>query len=254
MSFSTQVAVITGGAGGIGFETACKLAAEGSRVCVVDLKQSALDEAQVRLEQEVPSHSGTMMFACDAAADDSAERCVAAVIAKWGRLDVLVQAAGITGKTGITTDVVDPADFDSVLRINLRAIFLFCRAALRIMKTQRYGRIVNIASIAGKEGNAGMLAYSASKAAVIGLTKSIGKEFADGHGDITCNAIAPAVVRTAMVAAMPDHQVKYMTDRIPMKRTGTLDEITSLILFVASKPCSFTTGFCFDATGGRSTY
>ena len=150
MSFSTQVAVITGGAGGIGFETACKLAAEGSRVCVVDLKQSALDEAQVRLEQEVPSHAGTMMFACDAGADDSAERCVAAVIAKWGRLDVLVQAAGITGKTGITTDVVDPADFDSVLRINLRAIFLFCRAALRIMKTQRYGRIVNIASIAGK--------------------------------------------------------------------------------------------------------
>jgi NAD(P)-dependent dehydrogenase (short-subunit alcohol dehydrogenase family) len=120
------------------------------------------------------------------------------------------------------------------------------------MKRQRYGRIVNIASIAGKEGNAGMLAYSTSKAAVIGLTKVIGKECAESG--VTCNAIAPAVVRTAMVAAMPDAQVKYMTDKIPMKRTGELHEVADLIGFAASKACSFTTGFCFDCTGGRATY
>jgi len=131
-----------------------------------------------------------------------------------------------------------------------------CRGALRYMLDRRYGRLVNIASIAGKEGNAGMLAYSASKAAVVGLTKVVGKEYADTaqFGSITCNAVAPAVVRTPMVAAMPAQQVKYMTDKIPMKRTGELDEVASLVAFIASKDASFTTAFCFDATGGRATY
>ena len=115
------------------------------------------------------------------------------------------------------------------------------------------GRIVNVASISGKEGNAGMLAYSTSKAAVIGLTKVIGKEFAEGSG-ITCNCLAPAVVRTEMVAAMPAAQVKYMTDKIPMKRTGELEENAAMVCFIASRACSFTTGFCFDTTGGRATY
>jgi 2-dehydro-3-deoxy-L-rhamnonate dehydrogenase (NAD+) len=120
------------------------------------------------------------------------------------------------------------------------------------MLKRNYGRIVNIASIAGKDGNAGMLAYSTSKAAVIGLTKVIGKEYAETG--ITCNAVAPAVVRTAMVEAMPPEQVKYMTDKIPMKRTGTLDEISDLVAFIASPATSFTTGFCWDATGGRAVY
>jgi len=176
MDFTGQVAILTGGSGGIGFATACRLAAAGCKCCLVDLHQSALDEAQAKLAREVPANAGIMVFSCDAAADDSGDRCVAAVVAKWGRLDVLVQAAGVTGKTGVMTENVEPANFDLVLRVNLRAIFLFCRAALRVMKPQGYGRIVNIASVAGKEGNAGMLAYSASKAAVIGLTKSIGKE------------------------------------------------------------------------------
>eukprot|EP00658_Telonema_sp_P-2_P076199 TRINITY_DN6632_c0_g1_i3.p1 TRINITY_DN6632_c0_g1~~TRINITY_DN6632_c0_g1_i3.p1 ORF type:complete len:184 (-),score=29.54 TRINITY_DN6632_c0_g1_i3:79-630(-) len=115
-----------------------------------------------------------------------------------------------------------------------------------------YGRIVNIASISGKEGNAGMLAYSTSKAAVIGLSKVVGKECAETG--VTCNCVAPAVIRTAMVDALPDTQVTYMTDKIPMKRCGTIDEIANLVLFAASRECSFTTGFCFDATGGRATY
>ena len=136
--------------------------------------------------------------------------------------------------------------------MNLSGIFLMCKAVLPQMRKQRYGRIINIASIAGKEGNAGMLAYSSSKAAVIGLTKVIGKEYAEEG--ITCNAIAPAVVRTPMVDAMPATQVKYMTDKIPMKRTGEIDEIASLAAFVASKDASFTTAFTFDATGGRATY
>lgn len=136
--------------------------------------------------------------------------------------------------------------------MNVKGIFLFAKAALPVMMKRNYGRIVNIASVAGKEGNAGMLAYSSSKAAVIGLTKVIGKEYAETG--ITCNALAPAVVRTAMVAAMPDKQVAYMTEKIPMKRCGTVEEIAAMVAFIASKEAGFTTAFCFDATGGRATY
>lgn len=158
----------------------------------------------------------------------------------------------IVGNTGIKTEDVDSGNFDAVFRVNVNGIFNGCKAALPYMKAKGYGRIVNIASIAGKEGNAGMLAYSASKAAVIGLTKTIGKEYAESG--ITCNALAPAVVQTQMVEAMPPEQVRYMTDKIPMKRCGTIDEIASMVCFMASPESSFTTGFCFDATGGRSVY
>jgi len=163
-----------------------------------------------------------------------------------------VQCAGITGKTGITTPDVDCSNFELVMDINVKGIFLFCKYVLPHMVRRDYGRIVNIASISGKEGNAGMLAYSTSKAAVIGLTKVIGKEFAETG--ITVNAIAPAVVRTPMVDKMPAEQVKYMTDKIPMKRCGRREEIAGLVAFVASEEASFTTAFTFDATGGRATY
>jgi 3-oxoacyl-[acyl-carrier protein] reductase len=156
------------------------------------------------------------------------------------------------GNTNIMTENVDPDNFDAVFKVNVRGIFNGCKAVLPYMREKGYGRIVNIASIAGKEGNAGMLAYSASKAAVIGLTKTIGKEYAETG--ITCNALAPAVVRTQMVEAMPPEQVKYMTDKIPMKRCGTIEEIAALVAFMASPDSSFTSGFCWDATGGRSVY
>lgn len=136
--------------------------------------------------------------------------------------------------------------------VNVNGIFYFCREVLPYMLDKNYGRIVNIASISGKEGNAGMAAYSASKAAVIGLTKVIAKDYAETG--ITCNSVAPAVIKTAMVASLPPEQVKYMVDKIPMKRTGTIEEISSLVAFIASKEASFTTGFCFDASGGRATY
>jgi len=168
-------------------------------------------------------------------------------------VDVLIQCAGITGKTGIAfSEDVDEANFDLVMGVNAKGIFLGCKAVLPGMRKRGFGRVINIASIAGKEGNAGMLAYSTSKAAVIGMTKVMGKEYAETG--VTINAIAPAVVRTEMVAAMPTAQVKYMTDKIPMKRTGEIDEIASMCRFIASDKCSFTTGFTFDATGGRATY
>eukprot|EP00439_Symbiodinium_sp_Y106_P072956 s332_g13.t1 len=149
---------------------------------------------------------------------------------------------------------VELADFQRVYDVNVKAIFLCAKAVLPSMLKSGYGRIVNIASISGKDGNAGMLAYSSSKAAVINLTKVMGKEYANLGKDITINCIAPAVVQTAMVDAMPPEQVKYMTDKIPMGRTGKLDEVAATILFAASQECSFTTGFCFDASGGRTVY
>uniref|UniRef100_A0A7S0LFW7 3-oxoacyl-[acyl-carrier-protein] reductase n=1 Tax=Coccolithus braarudii TaxID=221442 RepID=A0A7S0LFW7_9EUKA len=251
MQFGSQVALVTGGARGIGFAIAQELVSRGGRVCLVDLDEAALASASSELRRCVP---GAQCMTVRGNVTDIlfGEEAVAAVTKQWARIDVLVQAAGITGKTGIQTDEVDASDFDKVMAVNVRGIFVMCRAVLPVMRSQKYGRIVNIASISGKEGNAGMLAYSVSKAAVIGLTKVVGKELAETG--ITCNALAPAVVRTEMVAAMPEAQVKYMTDKIPMKRTGELHEIAHTVCFIASRECSFTTGFCFDATGGRATF
>ena len=253
-SFADQVALVTGGAGGIGRATAATLLRRGCKIFLVDLSQPALDAAAAELRQPSRLHRAgdVATLAQDITTAAGAAAAVRACVAKFGRLDALVQTAGITGKTNVLTADVDPDNFDAVLRVNLRGIFCMCKAALPTMVQQGYGRIVNIASIAGKEGNAGMLAYSASKAAVIGLTKTIGKEYAEKG--IAVNAVAPAVVRTAMVAAMPDAQVKYMTDKIPMKRTCELAEVSDVIAFAASRACSFTTGFCFDVTGGRATY
>ena len=251
MGFTGRVCAITGGGSGIGFAIAERLGAAGATVILFDVNKSALDGAKDKLSAKGVDASAMVVDVTDPSAVEAA---FAKIEKRYKRLDALIQAAGITGKTGIKTHEVDPQNFDLVYKINVKGIFLCCKYALPLMVKQKYGRIVNIASVAGKEGNAGMLAYSTSKAAVIGLTKVIGKEFADGFGDITCNALAPAVVRTPMVDAMPPTQVKYMTDKIPMKRCGDLEEIADIVQFMASEACSFTTGFTFDATGGRATY
>jgi len=250
-----RVAIVTGGARGIGYAIAQRQALLGNKVVLVDINEDLLKESSAKLNShpELKGKNPASFVVLDVTKADKVAEAVEQVIASHGRIDILVQAAGIVGQTAIKTHEVPEANFDLVLAINLKGIFLMCKAVLPQMVKQKYGRIVNIASIAGKEGNAGMLAYSTSKAGVIGLTKVIGKEYAEA-GDITCNAIAPAVVRTEMVAAMSDKQVKYMTDKIPMKRTGTLDEISSMVAFIASPECSFTSGFTFDATGGRATY
>lgn len=191
-------------------------------------------------------------FEIDVRERKSVDKVVREAADKLGGLHILVNSAGVTGKTNVKTGEVDPDDWENVFAINSRGTFLMCRAALPLMQKENYGRIVNIASVAGKEGNAGMAAYSASKAAVIGLTKTIGKEYAETG--ITCNAVAPAVIFTDMVAALPKATVEYMTSKIPMRRCGTLDEIAALVAFIASREASFTTAFTFDATGGRATY
>ncbi|KAL3762776.1 hypothetical protein ACHAW5_001304 [Stephanodiscus triporus] len=260
------VAIVTGAARGIGFGIALRLALEGAVVvALIDMKQDELDDAASQLEKELrQAHAGNKDIpvervfyglACDVTKLDKVTdtfRHVANTLSPNNRIDILVQAAGVVGQTNLLTHQVNEENFDFVMSINVKGIFNGCHACLPYMLEQNYGRIINIASIAGKEGNAGMLAYSTSKAAVIGLTKTIGKEYA--LNGITCNAIAPAVVQTKMVADMPAEQVKYMTDKIPMKRCGKVEEVAALVAFVASEEAGFTTGFCWDATGGRSVY
>jgi|TARA_B100000780_G_scaffold260721_1_gene212684 2-dehydro-3-deoxy-L-rhamnonate dehydrogenase (NAD+) len=247
--FSSQVAIVTGGGSGIGLACATHFGKLGASVALFDVNQAALTSSRKSLQAQGIKCIDVKV---DVTNSSSVESAMQQVYNTFHRIDILVQAAGITGITGINTEDVEETNFDLVYRINVKGIFLCCKHVLPYMKKQNYGRIVNIASVAGKEGNAGMLAYSVSKAAVIGLTKVIGKEYAETG--ITVNALAPAVVKTPMVAAMPDEQVKYMTDKIPMKRCGELNEIANMVGFIASKACGFTTAFCFDATGGRATY
>jgi 3-oxoacyl-[acyl-carrier protein] reductase len=244
--FKEQVAVITGAASGLGLAIAKKLAGEGARVAMIDLGEDALKSAA----REVGAAAS--VFQCDVTNEAQVGSVVSRIVEEFGRIDVLVNSAGVTGKTNIKSHEAGLDDFRFVFEVNVVGSFLTSRAVLPHMLERGYGRILHIASISGKEGNAGMLAYSASKAAVIGMAKVQGKEYAENG--ITVNALAPAVIRTAMVDALPEEQVKYMTDKIPMKRCGTLEEIAHLASFIVSPGASFTTGFTFDMTGGRATY
>jgi len=179
-------------------------------------------------------------------------QAIAAAAGTLGQIHGLVNCAGITGKTNVKGHEVELADFDRVYAINLRGAFLLSRAIIRHMLPFGYGRVLHVASIAGKEGNAGMTAYSATKAGLIGMVKSLGKDYPETG--ITINALAPAVIRTPMVDALPEATVKYMTDKIPMHRCGELSEAAAMIAWIVSPACSFTTGFTFDLTGGRATY
>ena len=169
-----------------------------------------------------------------------------------GAVSGLVNCAGITGKTALKGAEVDLEDFDLVHDINVRGALIVSQAVLPGMLTRGYGRLLHVASISGKEGNAGMLAYSTSKAGLIGMVKVLGKDYAESGG--TINAIAPAVVRTPMVDVLPEETVTYMTDKIPMKRCCELDEVARMIAWIVSPACSFNTGYVFDLTGGRATY
>lgn len=244
--FDEQVAIITGAASGLGLSIAKKLHSEGARVALLDLNEVALEKAV----GEVGPNA--VAFPLDLTKQEQVDRAIALIAEQFGRIDILVNSAGVTGATNIKSHEVDPNNLRFVFDVNFMASFFTARAVLPLMLKQNYGRILHIASVAGKEGNAGMLAYSASKAAVIGMTKVQGKEYAETG--ITVNALAPAVIQTPMVDALPPEQVKYMTDKIPMKRCGTLDEIAHMAAFIVSPGTGFTTGFTFDMTGGRATY
>jgi NAD(P)-dependent dehydrogenase (short-subunit alcohol dehydrogenase family) len=240
--WKTQHIVVTGAASGLGRALCTHFAQLEASVRGIDIDKTQLEElAGVLGKNFVP-------VICDVA--NWAE--VARVFEKFPPTDVLVNSAGISGETNLKSDETDPSDVERVFRINFFGSYHTSKAVLPQMVRRGYGRLLHIASIAGKEGNAGMIAYSASKAAVIGMTKVQGKEAA-GTG-VTVNALAPAVIRTSMVDALPEQQVRYMTDKIPMGRCGTLDELVAMVEFIVSPSCSFTTGFTFDLSGGRATY
>ena len=244
--FKGQAAVITGAASGLGFAIAARLHEVGARVAMLDLNDAAVQSAA----KEVGDNASA--FSLDVTSEAQVNGVIERIGGQFGRIDILVNCAGVTGKTNIKSHEVESDDLNFVFDVNFKGSFFTARAVLPWMMRRNYGRILHIASIAGKEGNAGMLAYSASKAAVIGMTKVQGKEYAETG--ITINALAPAVIRTAMVEAMPKEQVTYMTDKIPMKRCGTLEEVANMAAFIVSPGASFTTGFTFDMTGGRATY
>src|SRR5680860_1072482 len=246
--FENQIAVITGGGTGIGLAIAEKLAGEGAKIWILDWDETLAQKASQSLKDK-GYHAD---FVCVDVSNEEQVKAAFGKIKEKGGCTIVVNSAGIVGPTGIKTDEVETADFVKTCQVNLIGSFLITKYALKLMLPDKYGRIVLIASIAGKEGNAGMAAYSASKAGVIGLVKAAGKEYAESG--VTINALAPATIMTPMVEKMEPLQVKYMTDKIPMKRCGRLDEIANLASWIVSSEASFNTGFTFDLTGGRAVY
>jgi len=241
--WTKKTAIITGGAGGLGYALAKRLLSKGVKVALLDHRQEALDRAVANTDEAVYAYplDVTDAEAVQAAVDDVATRT--------SGIHILVNSAGITGETGIKSHEVDLDDLDNVLSVNVRGCMTTFKAVIPYMLRQKYGRVLNIASI---DGNAGMLTYSASKGAVIAMTKVQGKEYAETG--ILVNALAPAVIRTEIVEKLPESQVTYKTDKIPMKRCGTLEEFAAMASFIVSEENSFTTGYIYDLTGGRAVY
>jgi 3-oxoacyl-[acyl-carrier protein] reductase len=242
-----RVAVVTGGAQGIGYATSERLLRSGAAVVIWDIDAAKLEEAKASLSK-VGTVSG---YAVELTSDAAVAATTAQTIQDSGQIDILVNNAGITGGNAPTWDL-DPEVWRRVIEVNLIAPYLTCRAVAPHMTARGWGRIVNVASVAGKEGNPNASHYSASKAGVIALTKSLAKEIATKG--VLVNAIAPAVARTAMFAQMTEAHIAYMLGKIPMGRFVEVEEIAAMIAWLSSDDCSFTTGSVFDISGGRATY
>jgi 3-oxoacyl-[acyl-carrier protein] reductase len=242
--FEARCAVITGGASGLGKETAKRIVAEGGKVALWDINAEALSHAKDEVHAtHVIALDITDPEAVAAAAKESAHAL--------GKIDILVASAGITGATAPVHEFPIES-WQRVINVNLNGMFYCCRAIVPFMLENGYGRVVNIASVAGKEGNPNASAYSASKAGVIGLTKSLGKELA--MKNVIANCITPATFESPILEQMPQSQIDYMRSKIPMGRLGEVAEVAAMVCFMASEECSFTTAATFDISGGRTTF
>jgi 2-dehydro-3-deoxy-L-rhamnonate dehydrogenase (NAD+) len=245
MAEGERVAIVTGAARGIGRAIAERLARDGLRVAVIDVDGPAASAAVQQIGERA------MAVTCDITGSAAVNAMVWHVVATWGRVDVLVNNAGIVGPNKPLTEIADD-EWHKVLGVNLDGVFYCCRAVVPHMLAHEWGRIVNIASIAGKEGNPYLSAYSTTKAAVIGLTKSLGKELATTN--IRVNCVTPAVIETEILQQMTQETISYMVAKIPMGRPGKVAEVAALVAWLAGDDCSFSTGAVFDVSGGRATY
>jgi 2-dehydro-3-deoxy-L-rhamnonate dehydrogenase (NAD+) len=242
--FENRCAIVTGGASGLGKETAKRIVAEGGKVALWDMNADALSRAKAEVGA---SHTVVLDITDPALVAAAAKESAKAL----GKIDILVTAAGITGATAPVHEFPIES-WQRVIDINLNGMFYCCRAIVPFMLENGYGRIVNIASVAGKEGNPNASAYSASKAGVIGLTKSLGKELA--MKNVIANCITPATFESPILEQLPQSQIDYMRSKIPMGRLGEVAEVAAMVCFMASAECSFTTAATFDISGGRTTF
>ena len=245
LDFQGRHAVVTGGATGLGFAIAQRLIQSGGSVSVWDRDEAGAQQAVQKLGAKATA------VACDVADHASVQAAVKRTLSTAPRVDALVNCAGITGPNTRLWDY-PPQAWRQVFDVNVHGTFHCCRELAAVMRQQGYGRIVNIASVAGKDGNPNASAYSASKAAVIGLTKSLGKELADV--DVRVNCVTPAAVKTAIFDQMTPEHIQFMLSKIPMGRFGTPEEVAAMVAWLCTEDCSFSTGAVFDLSGGRATY
>ena len=247
--FENQVAIISGGADGLGKGIAQRIASEGGEVVLLDINKTLLDQTVSEFKNRGFIAEG---YVVDISSESLVQNAIQQAEDKFGKIDIMVNSAGIVGPTSTKITDYPAEEYDKIYSINLRGSFLMTKYAIKAMEKNNYGRILLLASMAGKEGNPFMIGYSSMKAGVIGLVKGIGKEYA--QTGITVNGLAPAVIKTTMNGNTAPEQLAYMTAKIPMGRLGTVEEVASIASWIVSKEASFNTGFIFDISGGRATY